>query len=158
MTQRSRNQIVDALVSSLKQIGGASYNMTLTTNVFRRFRLANEVSDGEFPIVFVTETGESSPIRTDERSLKQEIHVSVVGFVRERSTDPRVSTAATDAANLHDDIVKRLMIDSRLGILQVPLRIVESEVMGGADPVWGYCQLHVAMSYYHDGTDLGPSP
>ena len=156
---RHRHLIIAELVGVLKGITGPAYWTDLAGRVFLRLRdPVNEIAPGEFPCLFVIEIGPASPIRSDEHSLRPEIKVSLVGYVRETSDNPTDSTASVAASKLRDDILRALWLNQFLNKkITAPLIIREEEIEVGIDPLFGKVYIGVALPYHlFPELELGP--
>jgi hypothetical protein len=155
---KRRDDILNELVVTLKRITGTAYWNDVGGRVYRRDRpLAEMDPNSEFPALFVYEAGESSSYTNDDQGVETDIHALICGVCRETSQDPLVTTAATTASKLHDDVCRALLGNERLsGKLQRPLLLRDHSVFAGVDPDFAYLFVTVTLPYYFFYRDLGP--
>lgn len=160
MPQISRAAILDALVTTLKGITGpTTYHINLSNRVYRRLREPTSIEEGEFPILFVIEDDENTPYRNDEHGLKTSILVAIIGMTRETSQDEQVTSAATDASKLHDDICKAVLGNLNLsGTVTGRILFRQAGVFAGVDPVYAFTRVELEIPYHFFRANLGPAP
>ncbi|MGQ0797574.1 MAG: hypothetical protein ACT4OI_06920, partial [Methanobacteriota archaeon] len=154
---KHRHAILAELVVVLKGINGVGYWTNLGGRVYQRFLAPSELSDGEFPALFVVEQGELSGIRNDEHGVKCEVHAAIYGWVREKSEDLKVTTAADDASKLRDDVFRALLGNVSLNKkLSAPLLFRGEAIETGLDGTHGGVRVDVTLPYHLFQAELGP--
>lgn len=156
---RHRHLIIAEMVAVLKTITGNNvYWNDIGGRVYLRGRApGSEVSEGEIPVLFVLEPPERSDFRNDDHGLKSQVHLHIVGVVRETSTDPLVSNASAAASKLRDDVVKCLLTNLKLnGRATAPIMFRDELFDVGLDDTYGSFGLSVTVPYHIFAADLGP--
>ena len=154
---RHRHAIVAQMVTTLKGITGSSYWSTLGSRVYTRFRAPSEIGETEFPILFVIETPIKSKFEQTDRGIKSEMHLRIIGYVRETSSDPLISNATAAINKLRDDVVAVLLADvNLLHALKAPVLFDAEEFDYGVDPVFAGFALDVTIPYFIYQGQIGP--
>jgi hypothetical protein len=154
---RHRHAIIAEAVTVLKTIAQPTYWTALGGRVYTRFRAPSECA-GEMPILFVVEHEDETPIDHGDHMVKAMIHLHVIGFVKERSTDSRATTTADDANKLSDDVRAAFLRNPKLGgKLGGNAKLLADSFKYGMDPEFGAMALLVELPYYYGPNDIGPN-
>lgn len=128
-------------------VAGDDYNLTIKT-IERGRRNENEMTDGEFPVVFIPGTSERRKNRNPTESDSR-MDVVLVGFVKSSAFSPNSSATGVqkDLGKLIRDVTKALEQDPLMGGLITWMEIQEvTSDDGDTAPIAGFV-MTVAVNY-----------
>lgn len=148
---------VNQLIENLKGInGGPTFHHHLGGRVYNRLWLPTErTSKMPYLSVILADDGLVYD-QEDESLVRQRFHVRIFGFVQETASSAVDGKALTDICNLHDDVVKRILQDWRLGEKAHNCTLLGGYRQAGLKQGWAEMEQQLEIQLYHAVESLGP--